>query len=169
MTREVAGKVEKDRVIAVELRLTDDAGEELESTTAEAPLVYLHGRGAIPKALEAAFEGREVGARFEKDLSPEELVGARHADADRAIPLDAFDPLSVPGVGTELQVEEGGEAIPVWVVAVGRHHVRVSLDHPWAGRSVKLTAEVLKVRLATSGELTRGAPDGIEPVTDEEE
>ncbi len=163
MTREAAGRVEPDRVVAVELKLTADDGEVLESASANAPLVYLHGRDGLPKALEAAFAGREVGERFETDLAPEELVGPKRAGADRALPIDAFAPTSIPSVGTELTIEEGGRTFPVWVVAVGAHHVRVTFDHPWAGRSVKLTAEVLKVRPATPGELTRGVPDGVEP------
>ena len=163
MTREAAGRVEKDRVVAVQLELTAEDGEVLESASAHAPLVYLHGRDALPKALEAAFAGREVGDRFEKDIAPEELVGPKRADADRALPIDAFSPHSIPAVGSELTIEETDRSFPVWVVAVGAHHVRVSLDHPWAGRSVKLTAEVLKVRAASPGELERGAPDGIEP------
>ncbi len=152
-----------DKVVAVELKLTGDDGAVLEESTAREPLVYLHGRGALPKALEAALAGREVGARFESDLPPEEIVGPKRADADRAIPIDAFAPSSVPAVGAQIEIEEGARAFPAWVVAVGRHHVRVCLDHPWAGRTVRLIAEVLKVRAATPGELARGVPDGIEP------
>ncbi|MCA9608960.1 MAG: hypothetical protein KC619_25340 [Myxococcales bacterium] len=167
MTREAAGRVEKDRVVAVALELTADDGEVLDSSSAQAPLVYLHGREALPKALEDALAGREVGERFEKDLAPEELVGPKRADTDRALPIDAFSPHSIPAVGSEVTIEEGERSSSVWVVAVGTHHVRVSLDHPWAGRSVKLTAEVLKIRPATPGELARGAPDGVDPREDE--
>lgn len=151
-------------MVAAELRLTDDAGAVLESASASVPFVYLHGHGAIPKAIEAAFEGREVGERFEKAIAPEELVGPKRTDADRALPIDAFPPGALPDVGTELELEEGTSNVSAWVVAIHAEHVRVSLDHPWAGRSVTLIAEVLKVRAATDGELARGEADGIEPL-----
>ncbi len=162
MTREAALKVEADRVVALEFTLTDEEGEVLRSATTDDPLVYLHGRGAIPKALEDALEGREVAERFEMELSPEEFVGPRIEDAERAIPADSLPGGLEPRVGMQLDIDEDGDTFAVWITAIGESNLTVSLEHPWAGRSVKLVAEVLVVREATADELASGEPGGIE-------
>ena len=163
MPKEVLERVADDRVVAIEFLLTDEDGETLDRATPEEPLVYLHGHGTIAGALETALLDREAGERFEMQLSPEEFIGPKHEGSTRVIPRDAFPETPAPRVGMQIDVQEDDTAFPVWVVGLTDSHVHVSLDHPWAGRSVKLVAEVLSVRAASEGELARGEADGIKP------
>ena len=158
MPREAASKIAKDRVVTLELELTDERGEVLEKATSDAPFVYLHGHDAIARALEEALEGREEGERFKTEIAPEELVGSRVEDAVRVLPVDGMPEGVEPRVGMTLPIDEDGERFDVWVTAVNEHHVVVSLEHAWAGRSVTMVAEVLKIRDATEDELAAGEP-----------
>lgn len=160
---EDAIKVEDNRVVALAYTLTDSEGAQLDEASAGEPLLYLHGHGNLMPGLEQALEGRGEGDRFEVELAPDDAFGPRAADAERTLPRDAFPDEVELEAGLELALEDdAGEVIPFWVKSVHDDRVVIDLNHPFAGRTVRFTGEVLKIRDASADELEHGHPHGME-------
>jgi FKBP-type peptidyl-prolyl cis-trans isomerase SlyD len=66
------------RVATIHYTLTNDAGDVIDKSPAEAPLSYLHGAGNIVPGLEKALAGKQAGDTLKADLAPEEAYGPRH-------------------------------------------------------------------------------------------
>ncbi|HEY8432263.1 MAG TPA: peptidylprolyl isomerase [Sandaracinaceae bacterium] len=160
MTSQQATKIEDNRVVGLSYTLTDADGAELDRASSDDPLLYLHGHDNIVPGLEAALAGREVGDRFEVELAPEDAFGERLVDAERVVPRDAFPEELELSPGLELALEEDGELIPFWIKRADADRVVIDLNHPFAGRTVRFTGEVLTVREATADELEHGHPHG---------
>lgn len=158
-----ATKIEDNRVVALTFVLTDvDGGEELERATESEPLLYLHGHDNLMPGLEAALAGRGVGDRFEVELAPDDAFGPRIPDAERIVPRDAFPGDVELEAGMELAMESDGELIPFWIKEVMDDHVRIDLNHPFSGRTVRFSGEITRIREATREELDHGHPHGLE-------
>lgn len=155
-------KIETDRVVALTFTLTDGTGEVLERATDAEPMLYLHGHGNVMDGLEQALEGRAAGDAFEVELSPEEAWGHRMDEAERMVPRDAFPEDVELEPGLELMMEDDGDVVPFWVKAVLEDRVLIDLNHPFAGRTVRFSGSVLRVRAATSVELEHGHPHGLD-------
>ena len=54
-------QITKDKVVAFDYTLTDDAGQLLDTSEGREPLHYLHGAGNIIEGLENALEGKAAG------------------------------------------------------------------------------------------------------------
>src|SRR5262245_38120271 len=69
-------KIEKDRVVSLQIEVSDLWGNLLERSADDEPLLYLHGGydGIVP-GVEAALEGKEQGASLSLRLEPEEAFG----------------------------------------------------------------------------------------------
>ena len=68
-------KIANQCVVAIHYTLTDEQGQELDSSRDQEPLTYLHGvQGLIP-GLEKELEGREAGDQFEATVQPEDAYG----------------------------------------------------------------------------------------------
>lgn len=155
--------IQADKVVHIHYTLTNDNGDELDTSRGDEPLPYLHGHGNIVPGLENALAGKAVGFKETIVVSPEEGYGAHDGSAPQQVPLDAF-----PG---DFEVEEGmqfvvenelGEHIPVWVVGVEEDHVLLDTNHPLAGETLHFAVEVVKIRAATPEELHHGHPHGLE-------
>lgn len=162
MAGERATMIEDDRVVGLSYTLTDADGAELDRATRDDPLLYLHGHDNIVPGLEAALAGRAVGDRFDVELAPEDAFGPRLADAERVVPRDAFPEELELSPGLELALEEDGEIIPFWIKHADDDRVVIDLNHPFAGRTVRFTGEVLTIREATADELEHGHPHGAD-------
>jgi FKBP-type peptidyl-prolyl cis-trans isomerase SlyD len=160
VTRQRADKVEDGRVVALSFTLTTEKGEERASASSDAPFVYLHGHGELLEILETNLSGREVGERFTLEIPPNEGFGVEEADPERVIPRDALG--AEPVVGAQIVIEDDGDRRPAWIVRATPAHVVLRLSHPWANGTMKLDAEVLKIREATEAELERGRAETIE-------
>lgn len=160
VTRERADKVEDGCVVALSFTLTNEKGDERASATSDAPFVYLHGHGELLEILEKNLTGRELGERFTLEIPPSEGFGAPIADPERVIPRDALG--TEPVVGAQIVIDDDGDRRPAWIVRATPAHVVVRLAHPWANGTMKLDAEVLKIRSASADELERGRAGPIE-------
>lgn len=159
MTRQRADKVEDGRVVALSFTLTTEKGEERASATSDAPFVYLHGHGELLEILETTLAGREIGERFTLEIPPDEGFGVEVKDPERVIPRDALG--AEPAVGAQIVIEDDGVRRPAWIARSTPAHVVIRFAHPWANGTMKLDAEILKIREATPDELERGRASAI--------
>jgi FKBP-type peptidyl-prolyl cis-trans isomerase SlyD len=162
VTEERIDKIEDNRVVALRYTLSDTrGGEVLDEATESEPLLYLHGHGNLVPGLEQALAGREVGHTFEVELPPDEAFGPASKNSERVVPRDAFPEDLELEPGLELALEDDDELFPIWIKLVDDERVVIDLDHPFAGKTVRFTGEVLRIREATADELEHGHPHGL--------
>jgi peptidylprolyl isomerase len=97
------------------------------------PMFVVVGEGWVPKGLDEALTGFEIGKANTVELPPEKAYGARDPKKVRLVPLRKFaaEGLNpVPG----LQVNIDGKVAQVRSVGAGR--VQVDYNHPFAGRTL---------------------------------
>jgi peptidylprolyl isomerase len=106
------------------------------------PYFVVVGEGWVPKGLDEAFTGLEVGKASTMELSPEKAYGVRDPKKVRLVPLRKFRSegiTPVPG----LQVNVDGKAAQIRAVGAGR--VQVDYNHPFAGKTLIYDLTVEKV------------------------
>lgn len=97
------------------------------------PFFIIVGEGWVPKGLDEALLGLEVGKPAVVELPPEKAYGLRDPKKLRLVPLRKFtaDGLTpVPG----LQVNIDGKTAQIRSVGAGR--VQVDYNHPFAGKTL---------------------------------
>ncbi|MDX9874192.1 MAG: peptidylprolyl isomerase [Spongiibacteraceae bacterium] len=155
-------QIDKESVITLHYTLTDDAGNELETTRHGEPLLYLQGSGGLLPALEEALQGRQAGDTFRLELSAADAYGERKPAAVERVPAKylAHEGRLRPGQVAYLHLREGG-AVPVTVMKVGKFSVDVDRNHPYAGLGLNFDVTVADVRAATPEELAHGHAHGV--------
>ncbi|MEY4928094.1 MAG: hypothetical protein RI894_2530 [Bacteroidota bacterium] len=144
------------------LRLNDANGEYVEEANEQAPLLYVHGIGAMLPTFEMNLEGKQAGDAYEFGIAAADAYGESQEDAIVDIPLDAFD-----GYEDMLQI---GHIIPMndaegnqmhgTVLSVDAEVVIMDFNHPMAGKNLYFTGKVLSVREAAEEELSHGHVHG---------
>ncbi|MGE0791342.1 MAG: hypothetical protein AB7S26_37050 [Sandaracinaceae bacterium] len=136
-------------VIAYRLVRDDDGREELlEEATDEQPLVYLHGGDQIAEHLQRAFEGKEVGARFETEVDAVPEKSPRSGGVGCTIPVDTLPEQA--NIGDKVVLGDD-DPIDAWIVAKNAYRARLGFSPP-SEESLKLTGRVISVRTATADE-----------------
>ena len=54
-------KIEKNKFVSIHYTLTDEDGNQLDSSVGKAPLGYVQGNGMLIPGLEAQLEGKSAG------------------------------------------------------------------------------------------------------------
>ena len=157
--------IEKDKVVAFHYALSNEAGEEVEKSSGNEPMVYLHGgyRNILPK-LEEALEGKAKGDNLEITLAPEHAYGLRAGDAIQRIPIKHLLSKAKrykPGMAVKVNTSDGPR--DVVIVKVGKFNVDVDTNHPLAGVSVTFNINIEDVRDATSEEISHRHSHGWDP------
>lgn len=152
--------IAKDSVVSLEYTLRSDAGETLDSSAGEGPLVYLHGYENIVPGLERQLAGKQKGDALQVSVSPEEGYGPRDPRKTMEVPRSQLPP-GAPQVGMMLRGQsQAGDIISLWITAVGPDSVTVDGNHPMAGRTLHFDVTVLDVRVATDEERAHGHVHG---------
>ncbi len=147
-------------VVKLAYTLTNDEGEELDSSTVEEAFEYLHGAHSIVPGLEKELTGCAVGDRKKVSVAPEEAYGPLGPDGVRhtvEVPREQFPteaPLEV-GMGFTAG-DEQGRPFPIWVVDMTDEHVIITPQHPLAGETLHFDVQVLGIREPTAAELEEG-------------
>ena len=131
-----------------QLGLTDDSiiedGFEME------PITVQLGSGEMAEGLELALLGLREGDEQTIDINPDMAFGHIDETMFHAMPRASFDP--------DLELQEGliiefstpeGETLPGTILAFNEHEVRVDLNHPLAGQTVRYSVKILKVENVT--------------------
>ena len=155
--------IAKDTVVMLSYRLTTLQGELLEEATVAEPAAYLHGGydGIFPK-LEAALEGKDVGAEADIVLEPEDAFGDYDAELVRVEDLDQFPPGVEVGMQFEGASEDGHHHLLYTVTDVADGKVVVDGNHTLAGHSLRVQCQVVDVREALPEEVAHGHVHGPE-------
>lgn len=126
------------------LGLTDDS--VLEDNFDDDPMTVELGRGEMAEGLELALLGLREGEEQTIDIGPDLAFGYVDETLFRAIPRAEFDPeLELePGLIIEFATEEG-ETLPGTILDFDEHEVKVDLNHPLAGQTVRYSVRIVAV------------------------
>ena len=157
--------IAKNSVVTFHYTLTNQAGEQLETSRERDPMTYLHGANNIIRGLEQAMEGKAAGDSFQVTVPPEDAYGEkREANVQRISAKHFRNPKALkPGQIIGLQTRQG--PVQVTVLKVGRFNVDVDAKHPMAGQTLTFDVEITAVREATGEEVEHRhvhGPGGVE-------
>jgi FKBP-type peptidyl-prolyl cis-trans isomerase SlyD len=145
-------QVEKNKVVSIHYKLTDNDGNTLDSSEGRDPLNYIHGNGNLISGMEEGLEGKQPGDKLDIKVSPDKGYGTRKDDLVQDVPRSAFGDQEVKP-GMQFNTQDGHT---VTVTRVGLENVTVDGNHPLAGMDLNFDVEVVSVREATPDELDHG-------------
>ena len=145
--------IEDKKIVHFHYTLSDEQGEQLESSREGEPMTYLHGAGNIISGLEKAMSGKVAGDKFQVNVEPAEAYGERVENSTQRIPAKHFKNAArlKPGQSVILQTRQGQRQVTV--VKVGRFNIDVDTNHPMAGMPLTFDIEMTGVRDATDEEV----------------
>ena len=143
---------------AVEFHYTlKEAGIELESSFNGKPLAYLHGHGGIFATMEEALEGKSEDDNVEVTLTAEQSYGERREEGHiQRIPIKHLQTSGKLKVGSVALVESNQGRQEVTIVKMGKFNADCDLNHPFAGKTLDFSIQIVSVRAATEEELSHG-------------
>jgi len=150
-------QVNDNCAVSIHYTLTDDDGQQLDSSTGQEPLEYLHGANNIIPGLEKALSGKAEGEQVQVTVPPEEGFGEVNPELVQSVPREAFQDVDEvkPGMQFGVQGPEG-QVQRVTVSEVQDDTVTIDGNHPLAGQVLHFDVTVEKVREATSEEIEQG-------------
>ena len=153
--------IKENSAVSFHYTLTDDEGQQLDSSAGKEPLAYLHGAGNIIPGLENALTGKAVGDSMVVAVSAAEGYGEVQNELIQEVPRSAFQGVDTIEVGMQFEAQTGqGGNVPVTVTAVTDEVVTVDGNHPLAGKNLNFDVSIEDVRDATEEELAHGHVHG---------
>jgi FKBP-type peptidyl-prolyl cis-trans isomerase SlyD len=153
-------KIDNNCAVALHYTLSNDQGEELDSSAGHDPLEYLHGGAGIVPGLENALTGKEVGDKFVVVIQPEDAYGESQPELMMVVPRTQFPEEQDIEVGMTFQAQNSeGEQQMLSIRSVEGDEITVDGNHPLAGQVLHFDVSVENVRAATEEEVAQGHPD----------
>jgi len=153
-------KIEKNKVVSIDYKLTGDDGQVIDSSEGRSPLAYLHGNGNIVAGLEEALEGKATGDAVNVSVPPEKGYGMRDEAKLVEVSKDKLKGAAEikPGMQFQAQTPDGQQVFTVSKVA--ESSVTLDANHPLAGATLNFDVTVREVREATAEEVSHGHVHG---------
>lgn len=153
-------QISANSVVQFHYTLKDENGVQLESSRAGQPMTYLHGHDSLLPGLEAALDGKTVGASFVVTLEPEQAFGALREDSELRVPISQLQGSRKwePGMMAIIKTDHGQQQVTI--VKVGHTMATVDTNHPMAGKTLVFDVEVMDAREASAEELSHGHAHG---------
>ncbi|MGP1458604.1 MAG: FKBP-type peptidyl-prolyl cis-trans isomerase [Treponema sp.] len=139
-------QITKNAVVKIHYTLSDEEGNEIDSSVGKAPLEYVHGTGALIPGLEAMLEGKEEGAKFKAVVEPQEAYGDYNKNLIIEVPRAQFDsdaPIEI-GMSFQAGTNDGGSML-VRVIGINDDVITVDGNHELAGMRLTFDVEVVSV------------------------
>lgn len=145
--------------VSIHYTLTNNSGEQLDSSRGEEPLLYLHGAGNIIPGLEAALSGKSVGDTFNVTIPPAEAYGELAPDMVQVVSKKMFDGMDLE-IGMQFHADVSHGSGVITITEINGDDVTVDGNHPLAGETLIFDVEVVDVRPATDDEMAHGHVHG---------
>ncbi|MGO3346223.1 MAG: FKBP-type peptidyl-prolyl cis-trans isomerase [Marinomonas sp.] len=153
-------QIAENAVVSMHYTLTDEQGQELDSSVGQEPLVFLSGAQNIIDGLDNALQGKTAGEKLTVSVSPEEGYGEVHQELIQKVPHDNFQGVDDIQVGMQFMAQTPGGEQPVTVIGVEEDGVMLDGNHPLAGKTLNFDVEIVDVRDAVAEELEHGHVHG---------
>jgi FKBP-type peptidyl-prolyl cis-trans isomerase SlyD len=146
--------------VSIHYTLTNDVGEEIDSTAGGEPMVYLHGSGSIMTGLEKALDNKKSGDKLSLRIEAADAYGEYSDDMIQVVSRDMFDGIDKLEVGMQFHTAANSGSGIITVLLVDGDDVTIDGNHPMAGQALNFDVEIVSVRLATKEELSHGHVHG---------
>ena len=149
-------QVRDNSVVTLDYTLKVD-GEVIDSSQENDPIMFIQGQGQIIPGLEQELYGMHTGDSKSVVVEPGKGYGELDTGAFADIPRDEF-PAHIPlekGVALQLR-DQQGEVMDAFIDEVKGDTIRLSFNHPLAGKTLHFQVTVLDIREATPEELEHG-------------
>lgn len=139
-------QIERNSLVTIFYRLGLTNGDVLEDNFDDEPMTVQLGRGEMAEGLELALIGLREGQEETIDIGPDLAFGYVDETLFRSIPRVEFDPeLELErGLIIEFATEEG-ETLPGTILDFNDDEVRVDLNHPLAGQTVRYSVKIVSI------------------------
>ena len=139
-------QIERNSLVTLFYRLGLPNGDVLEDNFDDEPMTVQLGRGEMAEGLELALIGLREGQEETIDIGPELAFGYVDEKLYRSIPRAEFDPALElePGLIIEFATE-AGDTLPGTILGFNDDEVRVDLNHPLAGQTVRYSVRVIAI------------------------
>jgi len=156
--------VSKHNVVSCQYTLRNDAGEVIDASEANDPLVYLHGEENIIPGLERALDGKAVGDEIKVTLEAEDAYGEYDPELVDTVSAEMFEGIDDIQVDMEFQTNEPSEEEVefVRVTAIDGDDITIDGNHPFAGMRLHFDVTIEAIREASEEELEHGHVHGGE-------
>jgi len=151
-------QITQDHVVAFHFTLTNDQGEQIDSSREQLPFLYLHGHDNLIAGLEQALEGHQKGDHFAVTVPPELAYGPVELELIQTVPRNML-PTAQLEAGMQLTAETADGEMSVRVVNWDDDGITVDGNHHLAGQNLHFDIEVRNVRPASAEEIAQGYPD----------
>lgn len=150
--------IDDQRIVSFHYNLNNGAGDLIDSSQGNIPLVYMHNSGTLLGALERELTGHVAGDSLDVVIFPEDAYG--YADPDRVQVLDRqlfsdIDGLAV-GMRVRARSRDGDAAEMLTVREIREDDVVVDGNHPLAGQVLHFQLVIVDVREPTDTEREQG-------------
>jgi FKBP-type peptidyl-prolyl cis-trans isomerase SlyD len=156
-------KAAPDTVVKITYELrTEPNGQVMDSADKAAPFSFLMGHNNVLEKFEGSLSGLIAGNQFSFVLSPEEGYGEYDEQAliqlDKAMFEQEGQPMEeMLFVGNVIPLQDQhGNPFQGKIVTIADDKVTVDLNHPFAGKTLHFSGEVIEVREAHPVELEHG-------------
>jgi FKBP-type peptidyl-prolyl cis-trans isomerase SlyD len=147
-------------VVSMHYRLTDDDGNELDSSDGYEPMSYLHGAGNIIPGLENALTGKAEGDSLVVKVEPAEGYGEIIQELIQTAEREEFQDAESLEAGMVFEANAPDGSIQrIMVVKVEGNEITIDANHPLAGVTLNFDVKIVGVRKATAEEITNGYAD----------
>lgn len=137
--------ITKGKIVKIHYSVKVD-GKLVESTRNKEPISYVQGQQQLLEGLQKKLEGAKRGDQLEFILTPDEGYGPYRKEAEEDIPKSEVPQFDQVKLGMRLQEKQEDGRIKVGkVIAINENSIRLSFNHPMAGKNLHYSVEVMDV------------------------
>lgn len=153
--------IEKNSVVSMFYELKDaNTNEVLESNLYAEPISFILGKGQILEGLEEEIAKLESPCNADIVIKKDKALGEYDSNAIQVLPKEQFAGIDLQ-VGMELFGEgENGQNVRVSVKQIGENDVTIDYNHPYAGRDLLFSLNIVDSRPASEDEILTGVIAG---------
>jgi FKBP-type peptidyl-prolyl cis-trans isomerase SlpA len=139
-------QIERNSRVTLYYRLGLPNGDVLEDNFDDEPMTVQLGRGEMAEGLELALIGLREGQEDTVDIGPDLAFGYVDENLVRSIQRAEFDPdiELEPGLIIEFSTDSG-DLLPGTILEFDEQQVRVDLNHPLAGQTVRYSVRIVSI------------------------
>ena len=134
-----------NRIATFEFKVTDEAGELLDSSDESGAYPYLHGTGHLIPGLESQMEGKSAGDSFKILVPPALGYGERDESLVQSIPRDRFAGMEDLHEGMMVEAHYESETRVMTVTGIDDEWVVIDGNHPLAGQDLVFEVELIEI------------------------
>ncbi len=138
--------IERNSRVTLFYRLGTTGDHVLEDNFDDEPMTVSLGQGEMAEGLELALIGLKEGDTQTIDIGPDLAFGYIDETLFRSIARIEFDPDIELEAGLIIEfATEDGDTLPGTILDLNEEEVRIDLNHPLAGQTVRYSVEIVAV------------------------